>query len=151
MPRARKTTKQCSSCKRYKQLEAFAFKNKSRGQRDSRCKKCRQAYFNDRYKTSAARRESIKKHLRDYRRRNRRFVFDYLKSHPCVECGEDEVILLEFDHKDGETKTAAVSRLASGSASLEQIKEEIAKCKVLCVVCHRRKTAATLGWYADLL
>lgn len=75
-----------------------------------------------------------------YRERNRQRLREYLSTHPCVICGEAEIIYLEFDHIDPKTKYRGISDMVSGTAKWESILEEIAKCQVLCVKCHRKKT-----------
>ncbi len=73
------------------------------------------------------------------RKRNSKWVFDYLSSHPCVDCGEPDVIVLEFDHvKD--FKKDNISDLVSNGYSLKTIQAEIEKCEVRCANCHRRVT-----------
>ncbi len=76
-----------------------------------------------------------------YRDRNVLWVKEYLAVHPCVDCGENDPVVLEFDHVTGE-KLSEVSSLAQTASSLDRIKREIAKCEVRCANCHRRKTAA---------
>lgn len=68
--------------------------------------------------------------------RNKDYVNNYLKSHPCVDCGNKNPIVLEFDHVRGE-KIKDVGVLKSSSCSLKSIDEEIAKCEVRCANCHR--------------
>lgn len=75
------------------------------------------------------------------------YIIEYLKSHPCVKCGESEVILLDFDHTYQDNKSKSISQMICINMSLSKIQEEIGKCQVLCVSCHRRKTAKQLGWY----
>jgi hypothetical protein len=58
--------------------------------------------------------------------------------HPCIECGEDDPVVLEFDHLGG--KLFDVGRAIS-DRSWDSILEEIAKCEVVCANCHRRRTA----------
>jgi hypothetical protein len=83
---------------------------------------------------------------RIYRKRDRELMVEYLLSHPCVDCDESDVMVLDFDHVT-DTKTANVSNLVSRGASWQRIEREIAKCVVRCANCHRRKTALDFGWY----
>lgn len=75
-----------------------------------------------------------------YREANKNRLKDYLETHPCVKCGEAEIIFLDFDHIDPKTKSFNIPAMTNGTAAWEAILDEIAKCQVLCVKCHRRKT-----------
>ena len=72
--------------------------------------------------------------------RTRLWLKEYLQAHPCVDCGEHDLRVLEFDHMKPEDKTAGVSRLAGNGASLARVQAEVAKCEVRCANCHRRRT-----------
>lgn len=73
------------------------------------------------------------------RARNKKYIEDYLSSHPCIDCGEQDIIVLDFDHVSGD-KVTNVSTASNGAWSLERIQEEINKCEVRCANCHRRIT-----------
>lgn len=73
------------------------------------------------------------------RKRNRLFVDEWLDKHPCVDCGEDDPIVLDFDHV-GTDKIQNVSDMVTECFSLAAIKKEISKCEIRCANCHRRKT-----------
>lgn len=81
------------------------------------------------------------------RKRNTEFLVNYLKTHPCVDCGEKDFLVLEFDHR--KNKSDNVSNLMS--YSINKILKEIEKCDVRCANCHRRKTVEQLGWYKGFL
>lgn len=76
------------------------------------------------------------------------FTYDYLASHPCVDCGETDPIVLEFDHL--RDKTAGISKMVHDVRSFSAIEAEIAKCEVRCANCHRRKTAKDFEWYKSI-
>lgn len=81
------------------------------------------------------------------RDRNRQFVLRHLRKHPCVDCSEQDPVVLQFDHL--RDKVADISNLIS-SASLERLQAEMAKCEVVCANCHLRRTAETFGWFRHL-
>lgn len=70
----------------------------------------------------------------------RRFMIDYLHAHPCVDCGESDIVALEFDHVRG-IKKKGLTQLVVEGYTLKTIQEEIDKCEVVCANCHRRRTA----------
>jgi hypothetical protein len=72
------------------------------------------------------------------KKRNRKFIVEYLKSHPCVDCGASDFRILEFDHL--KNKKRAVSELVLRACSIDTIKQEIDKCQVCCANCHRIRT-----------
>jgi hypothetical protein len=65
----------------------------------------------------------------------------------CLDCGEHDPRVLEFDHREQSSKKGSVSRLVSGRHSLERIMEEIEKCDVRCANCHKLRTAQQMGFY----
>lgn len=78
------------------------------------------------------------------RARNREWAYQYLLAHPCEECGEEDPVVLEFDHVRG-AKSSGVAQLLN-HASLERIQREVELCRVLCANCHRKRSAIQLGW-----
>jgi hypothetical protein len=72
-------------------------------------------------------------------RENKRFVSDYLSCHPCIDCGERDLDVLEFDHIDPGSKAFSISK--SYKYTLKTIKREIEKCAVRCANCHRKRHA----------
>lgn len=66
----------------------------------------------------------------------------------CVDCGEDDPLVLEFDHlKDKKFNITRGLR----ERSWEAVLDEIAKCEVVCANCHRRRTAKRGGWRRAVL
>lgn len=70
----------------------------------------------------------------------------YLCDHPCVDCGNSDFRVLEFDHVRGH-KTDEISHLLSQGCGWPRIEAEIAKCEVRCANCHRIKTLERGKWW----
>ena len=79
------------------------------------------------------------------RKRNQRFILDYLKEHPCVDCGISDTVVLEFDHL--RDKANAVTVMARRGFSIENLQDEISKCEIVCANCHKRRTYTRSGSY----
>lgn len=71
------------------------------------------------------------------------FVYDYLLAHPCVDCGQTNILALQFDHVRGK-KLGNISYLVL-KHSIRIIKDEIAKCDVVCASCHQIRTHTRQG------
>lgn len=126
--------------------ENFPLRNSARGTYHAICKNCQNTYVRAHYQTyRAAYIEKARVRNAEQTRINAKFMIEYLSSHPCVDCGESDIVVLEFDHL--RDKVADVSVLARGGYSLEAIQKEIDKCEVVCANCHRRRTARQFGTY----
>ncbi len=142
--------KQCGKCKSTIDIKYFNKKSKkSNGDiiYQSYCKECNKIRSKKYY------RDNIEKHKKQvsikrkkFTDRNNKIVLDYLKTHPCIDCGITDVRVLEFDHVRGDKKTT-VSQLRGSGFSENTLLEEISKCEVRCANCHRIKTYSTFGAY----
>lgn len=98
-----------------------------------------------------AHKEDYKARAKVARRKNRvdnqPRLLEYLREHPCVDCGEKDPIVLHFDHI-GADKLDDVSRMLHTGDFWKKILREIAKCEVVCANCHMRRTARRHGgWF----
>jgi len=71
-------------------------------------------------------------------------LFAFLSAKACVDCGEKDPVVLEFDHRNPQNKFKPIARMLSGHYSWNSLKKEIAKCDVRCANCHRRKSYVQL-------
>lgn len=59
----------------------------------------------------------------------------------CAECSEDHPATLQFDHVNPEEKEHSISdMIQDGHYDIEEVIEEMNKCRVLCANCHMIKT-----------
>ncbi len=136
--------KQCIDCKIDKGFENFFKKISNKDGYSVRCKPCHKVKYGD-FKNRLTPAQNKTRNARNYQgmrkraERNLKWVIEYFKTHPCIDCGESNPIVLEFDHKSN--KKYRVSVLIGGGKSLDLLKNEIKKCEVRCANCHRIKTA----------
>ena len=67
---------------------------------------------------------------------NKEYVRKVKTESGCVDCGERNYIVLDFDHIDDD-KYKNVSDMDYEYYSIESIQKEIDKCEVRCSNCHR--------------
>ncbi len=141
-------TKICSKCQKEKDIEEFLLVHPARNKflRRPDCRDCVRKRSRERYlKNPGYFKERMKIVNALASARAREIVTNYLSSHPCVDCGEKDIIVLDFDHV--KEKSANVSTLVARNAREWRLIEEIEKCVVRCANCHRRKTARERRWY----
>ncbi len=73
-------------------------------------------------------------------------LFKYLSENSCVDCGEKDPIVLQFDHVSG-IKIKNVSDMIGSAASWSSILLEIRKCDIVCANCHLKRTSKTQNWH----
>ena len=138
--------KECSKCGLTLPLSAFAFRSRANDLRHNVCKTCSRVYQATYYQSNSDR---YKAHRRvnqpRYRRERRRLLLEYLKDKQCVDCGERDPVVLDFDHVRG-VKTGDVGRML-GRYAWARILDELKKCQIRCANCHRRKTARDFKWF----
>jgi hypothetical protein len=126
-----------------KPLDAFPPVRRGEAKLQTWCRDCFAAYGREYYrKNRDAQKTRLLRNVAVTRGKNYRGIVDYLSSHPCVDCGETDIIVLEFDHLND--KIANLSDYANSGRTWPRIQSEIAKCEVRCADCHRRKTKSTL-------
>lgn len=72
------------------------------------------------------------------RSHTRAYIEKYKEEHPCVDCGETDIRVLQFDHRDPSNKLAKVNDLAKNKG-IQAVIDEIKKCDVRCANCHQKK------------
>ncbi len=80
-------------------------------------------------------------HIRYVRNRDKKieaWFREYKRSLNCEVCGENHPACLDFHHKNPQEKKFSIGRPHSRS-SIKGLKDEIAKCRVLCANCHRKE------------
>lgn len=121
--------------------------------RQAACRDCyavyHREYYRNRSRTDPEYR-ARKGRQRHERRRslaaeNRLLLSRYLTDKACVDCGEADPVIMEFDHQDPKQKRFAISD-AMLRRNWPDIERELAKCEVRCANCHRRKTAREFGY-----
>lgn len=92
-------------------------------------------------------REDLYKAQKRHRIRIQKTLLDFLSDKFCIDCGERDPIVLDFDHIDQKDKFKNISRMRGGHYSWESILKEINKCEIRCANCHRRKTYKQLNCF----
>jgi hypothetical protein len=128
--------KRCGKCKAVKAETDFEYRSK--GGRQGYSKPCLEEYKREYYRRNKA------LYLDRVKRsqQQRQAILRAAKDKPCADCGKRyPCYVMDFDHREGETKSCNVSALIFSTRwSVRRLQEEIAKCDVVCANCHRERT-----------
>ena len=131
----------CRKCQLAKPWTEFPLRGRSSDRLQTWCKACFAAYKAERHQRNHDREMArIRRNQLIQVAANRARVSEYLRTHHCVDCGQANPIVLDFDHVRGE-KLHEVSKMVANGYPWPRIEEEIAKCDVRCANCHRIVTA----------
>ncbi len=120
--------------------EDFHWKYKKRGIRTTRCKYCQSELSKSHYQNNKQiYKDRTRRNKAQILRENKSRLHLYLFTHPCVDCNQKDIRVLEFDHVSGQ-KSGEISDLLRQGYSWLTIEAEIAKCEIRCANCHRIKT-----------
>jgi hypothetical protein len=130
----------CARCGLGKSPEEFSIQCRETGERQAWCRACMTDYKHDWYLRNRDHQIARVRMNHDRTtRENQDRAWEYLGQHPCVDCGEPDPVVLQFDHL--REKKWNVSYMLRSGFGWAAIQAEIDKCEVRCANCHRRKTA----------
>lgn len=142
--------KVCTICKQEKELSEFNNNKRKSDGLQTQCRECGRQKSKTYYESNLIKhKDQTIKRKKKVIKENAQYVWNYLKQHPCVDCGENDPIALDMDHVRGKKKMS-VCRLVRRGSCLETVIKEIEKCEVRCANCHRKKTAKDFGWYKNI-
>lgn len=128
----------CSRCSRQRPESSF---NRFGSDRQWWCRDCFKAYYAER-RAHHRRRNNALKTQRVLEAQS--LVLAFVRAHPCLDCGETDPVVLEFDHVG--PKRAEISTLVRRGVLETVLVEEMTRCEIVCASCHRRRTAKRQGW-----
>jgi hypothetical protein len=139
----------CQACNVEKSLDEFHNRSKAKDGKQTRCKECNKLQRKAYYKTAHGRAKNLAS-AKGLRINQKQKLHAYLLEHPCIDCGETDPIVLQFDHLSPENKSHNIAHMVKGGYSWPKMLDEIAKCVVRCANCHTRRTAIQFGWFKAL-
>lgn len=136
--------KTCSACKQTLHESCFSWKKRN-NTLQSTCRACSRERSKAHYQKN---KDKYRQNRDSFKKKVLRFVYQYYQQHPCIDCGESDPVVLQFDHQDN--KKMCVSIAVKTGWGIERITKEIEKCVVRCANCHIRKTAKDQKWYRSI-
>src|SRR4051794_10536145 len=127
-------SKRCCTCQYLKPLTEFNKRARSSDGLQSHCRDCSRRWYEANRVQHMA---NTSRRTKTARQEYTELMRTYLLEHPCVDCGETDLRLLEFDHRPGEDKEVDIAQLVRTLASWKRIEREMGKCDVRCANCHR--------------
>jgi hypothetical protein len=136
--------KHCHVCDRTLSTAEFSRNRSAKDGCQTACKSCCKKRHNAYYQKNAERHKKVARVWNAKRLAETKEIAQTAKKGGCIVCGETEYVCLDFHHLDPNEKEFNIGRALRGEKSLEMLRDEIAKCEVLCANCHRKVHAGLI-------
>lgn len=138
--------KRCGTCRKIRPLADFNRKAARADGRQEVCRDCNRASSRRYYQRNREHHVAvIRARTEAQRAANLAVITEFLLSHPCTDCGNADLRVLDFDHRPGTSKRDAVMKLVRDGFSIRTVVDEIDKCDVRCRNCHAIVTYQRMG------
>lgn len=128
--------KTCHKCKKSKPREMFGKNSKRSDGLQTACKPCKKKLDREWYLKNKDRRRELNAR---YQKKLQEFYIK-ARSKPCADCKiQYHWVVMEFDHISND-KYMNVSLMKKNGYPIRRLKEEIAKCEIVCSNCHQIRT-----------
>jgi len=134
----------CSKCKQELDIESFSKNRAKSSGYNNQCKTCQKSYKDQHYRDNKS---SYLDRNKENKTRRKIAFYEWMQDKFCVDCGNNDVRVLEFDHLDRSNKSFNISTKVA-DLSFESLMEEIEKCEIVCANCHKIRTANEFNWYS---
>lgn len=135
--------KYCNKCQTLKPIDLF---NKNKSKKDGLstcCKDCNKHYLKNHYLRN---KNYYKNKRKEYSNKRLIEFYEFLKTKQCVDCGNKDIRVLEFDHVSDKNFNIAEK---INNTPLTTLMNEINKCDIVCANCHRIRTCAQFNYYKN--
>lgn len=133
--------KTCATCRACKPVGAFAKNAAKRDGLGHSCRECHATYTRRHYAENVS--YYVTKAAKNRAALNQ--LIASLKAGPCADCGvRYPPYVMDFDHRDPSKKSFTIS-MSHRSSGARKVREEIAKCDLVCANCHRERTYGGRG------
>ena len=133
----------CKRCLESKDIKEYSKHSGFKDGLNTICKICKVSENKKNYfKDPSKHRESKIKRVKVLRN----YVFDFLKNKECVDCGNNNPVVLEFDHIN-DNKIDNISKMIWKAVKIDTLIKEIKKCEIRCANCHRIRTSKINNWF----
>lgn len=134
------STSKCFKCKLT--LPTSEFSIRPNGKPTSYCKTCQRSASKAHYQANkTAHNQRRWASIIKYRDNVTSHVIKIKEGSPCVDCHEYHPYwAMDFDHRDPANKEFCIGQAVNFGYSLSRVDAEIAKCDLVCALCHRYRT-----------
>ena len=136
--------KTCNTCEVFKDSSEFYKKLHNLDGLNKKCIACEREYRKSHYLSN-------KRYYKDKNARLRlvymKDFVSFLETKACLDCGNSDFRVLEFDHLPQFIKSFNIAD-KSACTPLKTLMKEIDKCEIVCANCHRIRTSDRAGYYS---